>query len=415
MNKKVIFHFYIVLVGFLVVSACKSRTTTKRSESFLASANRGSICEDLSSFVISDSTDYDAEIMREMRGIRFREDFSNISDIFNKAKRMKSDRPAAKDLSVAEVAAVLGYTNAGYQYINQSLWDRKCDDFKMTSRAFASGINRSVGVRGHVFRGGSVTQSDLDENVYRIGDTVVAPAFSSSSMVREVAERFSRNAFFEIDTGVAGYLAPISSWSEEDEVTFVPGTKFRVEGFEVTTKPSSTEPFYKVKLSLHSTPVQKTIVERHPKGIDAAMVSATGLSAVPTLIALLRKRFPQGQVAGHSEYNPSEPCSLNVSYQGDDVLLKTDFQLTPDLTVSLRSNGEVEFGGIKYVYDSLKTQIKYRTPEFPKVIYQLSNTVPGTAQSIFLIALGYKNDQLKMDQVQITPPVFVMSPACILD
>jgi hypothetical protein len=400
----------------LTVTACKARDQQANEASFLASAQSTSICEDLSGYLIDNNMDYENDLKKEMADVAFGDDFDDIAGVFKRAHKDKNTKPAAKDFLPSELAAILAYTNAGYGPINASLWKRECDKFKVTAKVLASGINRSIGVRGTVYRGGVITQDDLDKKVYEIGNTVIAPAFSSSSLNKSVAERFVRNAFFEIEDAVGGYVRPLSAWGNEEEVTFVPGTQFRVENVETFTSADPTYPTqYKVKLSLLSKTTQKTVVVYHPKSLDKAVLSATDDKAVSTLVDYLSTAAPDGAQAGHLENKSTELCSVIFRKNSGSLQIEVRHNQNSSAELTLKSSGQVEIGSDVYQPNSLNSFINYRIPLYPAVAYQLSKLTNGVANKTVTIYVGFKNDQLEFERVRIATPRGNSTSDCVLN
>ena len=407
---------FILILSMATILGCKPRVEQDYQTSFLTAIDGQPICEDLHSFVAEAGRDYDEALKKEMAKVQFREDFESIGDVFRKAAKDKVNKPVAKDFLVAEIAAIKAYTNAAYGPINSSLWKRECNLFKETSRLLASGINRSMAVKGSVYRGGEITQNDLDLNVYQVGKVVVAPAFSSSSLNKSVAERFVRNAFFEIKDATGGYVRPLSSWGNEEEVTFVPGTQFRVDGFEKTESNDLKFPLhYKISLTVISGVTQKTVVEYHPKSIDKAILAAENDKVLPTLMNQLGVIIPTRKLNGTSEFDLNSRCSVVFKKMQGSVQIEVTYDKFPGTSVTLESQGTLKVDSETYTPNKLWTHVEYRIPNFPAVVYHLATMVNGVATNLVSIYFGLKNDQLEMERVRVTSPKGSFVPACVVE
>lgn len=197
---------------------------------------------------------------------------------------------------IEEAAAITLFTERSYVPINDSLYNHDCDKFKMFNQAIASGVNKSAALYGTFYRGGEIAESEDAE--YVEGKEITAPAFLSASTDEKVANRFKRNALFEIESDGLGYIGWISSnggdssSTNEREVLILPGSKFQIVSVEDRQKYK----FVKMKhLTKNRNPIRYPV--QVPSGIQALSGDFTKSEVAGAIVALL-KVFKPGVYRG---------------------------------------------------------------------------------------------------------------------
>ncbi len=132
-------------------------------------------------------------------------------------------------IDFAEASSINFYTRLGHADINAAL--RTGDDvalqkFKPVIEAACSGLSKMVDEAfvGTVYRGTNLTK-DLSA-MYRTGARVTEFGFTSTT--RNFAEKFGGNTLFVIKSKTGRMIDKLSSFENESEVLFAPGTVFRV-------------------------------------------------------------------------------------------------------------------------------------------------------------------------------------------
>jgi len=217
-----------LVAGVLVLPGCKTRTIAP-SDFQAVGGDAPPICYDLSETSLAVAPDRDA--LSKMKLDTYR-----IGDINSAISRLKvrfaESAALQSGMFIEEGGAISIYTARAYSEINKALYERDCEKFKLFNIAIASGLNKTAAVFGPIFRGGEIREAEVEN--YKEGKEIVAPAFLSASIDQKVAEKFKRNALFEIDAQGLGYVGWLStnggesSSSDEKEVLIPPGTKFKV-------------------------------------------------------------------------------------------------------------------------------------------------------------------------------------------
>jgi len=132
-------------------------------------------------------------------------------------------------IDFAEASSINFYTRMGHYDINAALRtgnDAALQKFKPVIEAACSGLSKMVDEAfvGTVYRGTNLT-SDLSA-MYRTGARVTEFGFTSTT--RNFAEKFGGNTLFVIKSKTGRMIDKLSSFENEAEVLFAPGTVFRV-------------------------------------------------------------------------------------------------------------------------------------------------------------------------------------------
>ncbi|MEN9810461.1 MAG: hypothetical protein RLZZ488_2028 [Pseudomonadota bacterium] len=132
-------------------------------------------------------------------------------------------------IDFAEASAINFYTRMGHYDINAAL--RTGDDvalqkFKPLIEAACSGLSKMVDQAfvGTVYRGTNLTKEV--SALYQAGARVTEFGFTSTT--RKFGEKFSGNTMFVIKSKTGRMIDQLSTFENEAEVLFAPGTVFRV-------------------------------------------------------------------------------------------------------------------------------------------------------------------------------------------
>ena len=165
----------------------------------------------------------------------------------------------SKELTVKEEFAIGMYTTSGfsptfnYRLVNDYLrkgcnFDavdptelRKLDDWKGRNQFLShlknlrSGLAKLPDFTGEVYRGTGLTPAQLEN--YKIGQAIVEPAFTSTSVSRDVGLKFLKKGFddwkpvlFTFQSKHGKDIAQLSHLKHEAEVLFTAGSRFQVTG-----------------------------------------------------------------------------------------------------------------------------------------------------------------------------------------
>jgi len=132
-------------------------------------------------------------------------------------------------MDLSEVSAINYYTRMGYGEINQALrtGDKALlSKFQPVIEAAASGLNKMTEkiFTGTVYRGAYLPESV--RNAYKVGANVTEKAFTSTS--RSFSDKFTGNTVFVINSKTGKMIEEMSTFANEKEVLFAPGTVFKV-------------------------------------------------------------------------------------------------------------------------------------------------------------------------------------------
>lgn len=132
-------------------------------------------------------------------------------------------------IDFAEASAINFYTRMGHYDINAAL--RTGDEvalqkFKPVIEAACSGLSKMVDQSfvGTVYRGTNLTKEV--SSVYKAGARVTEFGFTSTT--RKFGEKFGGNTLFVIKSKTGRMIDQLSSFENEAEVLFAPGTVFKV-------------------------------------------------------------------------------------------------------------------------------------------------------------------------------------------
>jgi hypothetical protein len=395
-------------------AGCKQRVPIESSDFRAAQADSPPICENLSAWRQAGPIDESA-LRRELGPIDYREDFESFQDVINKAQRIKAQEPLAHTLDVLEIASILAYTNTAYADINKALWERRCEDYVNAARALASGIIKAPGVRGALYRGGQISTSELVSNIYRPGSLIEAPAFLSFSLDRSTAERFVRNAFFEVDPGVGGYTRVFSSWVNEKEVTFVPGTTFRVDSVEeMRSREGEAQPPLHVKMTQVSQVPQELIHDYQPVEIRPGLINSAGSASGPMLHGFLRGLF-RDQIFSGRVLSTTTGCRVETKVLADDSVSVSLFGGQPSApigTIMLRPDGFLTTGNTNWQIGKVATHFESRLPAYPMLVYHLASNERAAGHSMVTLSFGFRGADLSLNHFAFTSPEVPYTPGC---
>lgn len=166
------------------------------------------------------------------------------------------------DASKDELAAIRTYTyvnGRNYRDMNKLLRNGVLEDdveseveVRQCIEKAVEGLTKMPTYQGNVYRSILLKPDALDVllNNYRLGETVLDPAFSSTSATPEGAFE-GGNVNFEIKSKTGVYVAPISAIPEEHEVLFKPNTKFKINkisSYSIEGFSGEMEPHYIIEM-----------------------------------------------------------------------------------------------------------------------------------------------------------------------
>lgn len=173
---------------------------------------------------------------------------SHLPKIFLDKAKAKLKGAYAK-LGTEAGAALIFYTSQslGYRQINRLLrgqlgkfgatekeigWNvvKAKRDYQEHIQFITEALNQLPNYEGVVFRGSQMNPDQLAQ--YKIGNIVTEKGFISTSKQLAVAKAFSTNVFYTIFSKTGKDVSDLSEFPGEDEVTFRPGSKFKVVGIE---------------------------------------------------------------------------------------------------------------------------------------------------------------------------------------
>lgn len=280
----------ILATGLL--THCRSRTIN--ASDFQSAEAAQPICYDLTETLLS--TPPDRAAMGKVP-IQTYHISSFVAAIYDVERDFSESTPFLQNgMFIEEAAAIRLYTERAYGGINEALYKRDCETFKLYNFAIASGLNKTAALYGRVYRGGEIRENEMAS--YQVGKEIVAPAFLSASASREIADRFKRNALFEIDAKGIGYIGWMSTnggggtTSDEKEVLIPPGSRFTV---------LSIEDMGKYKLVKLSQTTKSKSTTQYPSQVPASLKAFERVfkkaEAVP-VSSMLARAFPLGTYEG---------------------------------------------------------------------------------------------------------------------
>jgi hypothetical protein len=163
---------------------------------------------------------YDARALRSVIG---EECYDELAGWVEAAK---SRDESLCDVLTSELVAVRHYTSEGY-HVNEALRAQDAlglHKYAPFIAAAKAGLNKLPEYAGTVYRGTWLKEELL--TTYRVGEVVVEPAFTSTSASPHSS--YSGNAQFFINSRHGRDVSQVAWSSNEREVIFPPGTKFKV-------------------------------------------------------------------------------------------------------------------------------------------------------------------------------------------
>ena len=120
-----------------------------------------------------------------------------------------------------------------YRSINDALWDgNPSDDIEAICHLLTSGLKKLRSYQGKVYRGIRVENLNAFLARYKIDAEMDWPAFTSATIERAYAQ--IGNVSFMIQSQNGRVLGPYANYQTEQEVIFLPGSRFRVKAVERT-------------------------------------------------------------------------------------------------------------------------------------------------------------------------------------
>lgn len=154
---------------------------------------------------------------------------SNSMHSYQFARSLLGKNKLMSKIDLSEASAINYYTRLGYGDINKAL--RTGDQALLAKlqpviEAASSGLSKMVDQAfvGTVYRGAHLSTAVSD--VYKVGARVSEKAFTSTS--RNFKSKFSGNTMFVIKSRTGKMIDELSTFANEQEVLFPPGTVFKV-------------------------------------------------------------------------------------------------------------------------------------------------------------------------------------------
>lgn len=208
-----------------------------------------------------------------------------------------------------ELAALRLYSDSLYYPLNAELYAGRCESFRVTASAIASGLNKVASVSGQLYRGGSIKPDELSS--YEVGKTVTARAFLSTAITAEPAIGFARNALFQITTEGSASINWLSVFPSESEILLPPGSRFVVNELVVSEKMG--KPFYTVKMQLLTKSLASVTTPIDLPALAPWRYNFTS-DQMADAAAKLSSLLPEGDFAG---LDNGRTCHATVSHGGD--------------------------------------------------------------------------------------------------
>lgn len=366
----------IFVVVLLTTSTCKERFVG-HSDFQSSSSNAKPICYDLTGTVLTNPPSRDelakAPITKYHIG-------SFSSAVAPAQSRLEDNTTLHQGMYVEEAAAIMLYTERTYTAINKSLYNRDCDKFKFFNEAIASGLNKAAALYGPIYRGGEIIESEMADFI--AGNEFTASAFLSASTDQEIANRFKRNALFEIESEGLGFIGWISTnggeatSSNEREVLIPPGSKFQITSVEDRQK-------YKYVKMKHLTKSKGSI--RFPAQVPSSIQALSGWvtkSKIPSAMQSLQKIFKLGVYSGADcQFSIAQKTAGNLRFsvarQNQDEAA-IDTSAIPDQGIETNSGLNAE-----WKYPTLKVSFQYLNYDrFETVTFDLDGDLKWVGASI---------------------------------
>ncbi|MEY4064687.1 MAG: hypothetical protein RIR26_895 [Pseudomonadota bacterium] len=154
---------------------------------------------------------------------------TNGMESFKFARSLIGKGGSFQKMDLTEVSAINYYTRLGYGDINEAL--RKGDavllkQLQPVIEAAASGLTKMTDkiFTGTVYRGAYLPANI--SSAYKVGSNITEKAFTSTS--RSFGDKLSGNVLFVIQSKTGKMIEELSTFANEKEVLFAPGTVFKV-------------------------------------------------------------------------------------------------------------------------------------------------------------------------------------------
>ncbi len=180
-----------------------------------------------------DIKNYDVTIMGYAKKLEALEALAKMDESKSDTSKLKKElaileaqysSPALCGMSVAENQAIRRYTGSGYGELNRALRQNKELDKDTTAfvEIMNSGLKKLRPYEGIVRRGVDLPPEVLEQ--HKVGEIITYAAFTSTS----IGSGFGNSHKFIIQSKTGRYVDPISATQGENEVIFLPNTKFRI-------------------------------------------------------------------------------------------------------------------------------------------------------------------------------------------
>jgi len=132
-------------------------------------------------------------------------------------------------LDRVELAALKNYTSHGYMVVNQALRKGGSEATKVAPycRVLQEALKKLPNYSGKVYRGASLPPEVRAR--YTVGATIEDSAFTSTSVIPEIAQKFGLDDYFEIQSKSGRLVHGVSASMSEAEILFPPGSRFKVK------------------------------------------------------------------------------------------------------------------------------------------------------------------------------------------
>ncbi|GEM75528.1 ADP-ribosyltransferase [Vibrio sagamiensis] len=203
-----------------------------------------SVCLSLS--VVASPLDILKHPMRSQEQIE--SDIEQFSEWVNQARGWRYKLMTENEQEALEDFSISGYkmTNEYLRNLNAADWSTASSIRKYANKV-KSAMKKLPEYKGIAYRGSWIKQSLLDK--LRVGDVVLEPAFTSMTVIPEVAKRFAivrpqtmhsvRRVWYSVKVNKKGKaFGGLSEFSREGEVLLPPNTYFRITHIESFHKTS---------------------------------------------------------------------------------------------------------------------------------------------------------------------------------
>ena len=154
---------------------------------------------------------------------------TNAMESYQFARSLIGKSGSFQKIDLVEVSAINYYTRLGYDEINVALRSGDVELLKKLQPVIEAASSGLAKMTDKVFTGTVYRGAYLPANItsaYKVGANVTEKAFTSTS--RSFADKLPGNVLFVIQSKTGKMIEELSTFVNEKEVLFAPGTVFKV-------------------------------------------------------------------------------------------------------------------------------------------------------------------------------------------